>query len=157
MMSCNPKIPGIIARNSSRIYKLLSIKTRCPDGSDSCRCGSVSCSYLVAFSNPKPRFEEASAWRQPTVVPPPPGVVRHAPDELAARRHQVLHSTYELHSHAEPPPIPRRPVSSTDDTSLLQHGPTLFSLRSNKLKAASTSFLAQHTRSHTYSRVCLPS
>lgn len=55
--------------------------------------------YLVAFSNPKPCFQKASAWHQPTIVPPPQGLMCQAPDELAAQCHQVFHSTYEAHSH----------------------------------------------------------
>lgn len=56
-------------------------------------------SYLVAFSNPKPRFQEASARRQPPIVPPPQGLMCQGPDELAARSHRIFHPPYEAHGH----------------------------------------------------------
>lgn len=77
----------------------------------------MRCSYLVARADPEPGFQEASARRQPPVPPAPPGLVGHAPEQLAARRHQLLHPAHQSQRHAEPAVSPR-----SDEPSVMSGG-----------------------------------
>lgn len=65
--------------------------------------------------------------------PVPPGLVRHAPNQLAARRHQLLHPAYEPHGHAERAAFYPSDPGHTEGVSLF----VLPADRSDELTAAS--------------------